>query len=157
MRRTSRAAANTRPMQAGTSAAHTACHMQTPPAVRPLRVVIVDPDHRVRQSLAGLVCCLGRDVEVAGTTADAAEALRLVDVHRPQVVLLDPRLPDVDAGLAVISALRANHPETRIVVMGWSAALEYPAVANGATAFVGKGEPPNAFLEAIVRAADATA
>lgn len=126
-------------------------HPQAPTPVT--RVVIVDPDHRVRHSLAGLVCCLGRHVEVAGTAADAGEALKLIERHRPEVVLIDPRLPDVDAGLALVAFIRSKHPQTRVVVMGWSESLEHPALASGASAYIGKGEPPNAFLEAIAAAA----
>ncbi len=118
-------------------------------ALPTIRVVIVDPDHRVRQSLAGLVCCLGRHVDVVGTAADAGDALKLIERHRPHVVLIDPRLPEVDAGLALVAMIRSQHPETRVVVMGWSETLEHPAFASGASAFIGKGEAPNAFLEAI--------
>ena len=122
----------------------------TPNSAEGIRVLIVDPDHRVRQSLSGLICCLGDRVEVVGTAAHAGEALGLVERERPDVVLIDPRLPEVDAGLAFVALLHVRHPQTRVVVMGWSESLEHPAFANGATAFIGKGDSPNAFLDAIV-------
>lgn len=123
--------------------------MNPDPVEQQVRVVIVDTDSRVRQSLAGLICCIGQHVQVVGSASEAGEALRLIERHRPEVVLIDPRLPEVDAGLALIMLLRSKYPTIRVVVMGWSESLENPAFASGATAFIGKSEPPNAFLEVI--------
>lgn len=123
--------------------------MNPDPAQQQFRVVIVDKDSRVRQSLAGLICCIGQHVEVVGSASDAGEALRLVERHRPDVVLIDPRLPEVDSGLALVALIRSKYPAMRVVVMGWSESLEHPAFASGASAFIGKSEPPNAFLDVI--------
>lgn len=133
----------------------TILNVSTAPA-GPLRVLVVDSDHRVRHSLTGLICCLGRQVEVADA-ADAGTALRLAAVHEPDVVFVDPRLPDVDAGLALIDQLRTRWPRVRLIVMGWSEALDNVSGSLGPTTFISKGDAPNAFLEAIGSAADAAA
>ena len=67
--------------------------------MRPLRVLVVDADDRVRESLAGLLA-IGDRVLVVGSAGQAATALALVREHRPDVVVVDPRLPEVDGGLA---------------------------------------------------------
>ena len=136
---------------------YTACKttmlsMRSEAPLKHLRVLVVDPDRRVRQSLSGLIGCLGRHIEVVGTAADTSSALELADSQSPQMVLLDPRLPDVDAGLALVAELRRRSPELRIIVMGWADSLEYPAIARGADGFIGKEAGPNEFLDAIRRA-----
>ena len=123
--------------------------MPSRPRLKHLRVLVVDPDRRVRQSLAGLICCLGDQVEVVGTAADTTTALDLVASSLPHLVLIDPRLPDVDVGLALVAELRRRSPNVRIIVMDWTDSLEYPALARGADAFIGKSAGANEFLDAI--------
>ena len=120
-----------------------------PSSPHQLRVLVVDTDHRVRHSLAGLIGCLGESVSVVGTAADLQSALQLIDTGRPQVVLVDPRLPDIDIGLALIGQIHARWPDVRVIVMGWSESLENPALASGASAFIGKTATANEFLDAI--------
>ena len=126
--------------------------MPSHPRPKHLRVLVIDPDRRVRQSLCGLIDCLGDRVDVVGSAADTATALQLAESESPQVVLVDPRLPDIDAGLALIAQLRERWPRLRIIVMGWADSLEYPSISRGADAFIAKAAGPNEFLEAIRRA-----
>ena len=107
------------------------------PSPTPLRVAIVDADRRVRQSLTALVP-LAAGVEVVGTAGDAVSGVGLVETTRPDVLLLDPRLPEVDAGMALLFTVRSRWPTVRIVVMSSFASLEHPCLANGAFAFVPK-------------------
>ena len=65
------------------------------------RVVIVDADRRVQQSLADLLGLTG-EVNVVGRAGDVRAALQEVERSRPDVVLVDPRLPDIEAGIALI-------------------------------------------------------
>ena len=85
----------------------------------PLRVVVVDADDRVRESLSRLLC-IGDRVEVVGTAGQTDPALDLVLATRPDIVVVDPRLPEVDSGLAFISRLRATAPDVRVLVMSGS-------------------------------------
>ena len=56
------------------------------------------------------------DVEVVGTAANGEEALALADELRPDVILMDLRMPRVD-GVEATSRLRASHPEIKVVVL----------------------------------------
>jgi len=83
--------------------------------MKPIRVVLVD-DHRiVRQGLRSI---LGPDprFEVAGEAADGAEALQVVADQRPEVVLLDLKLPDMD-GVELCRRLVETHPETAVLIL----------------------------------------
>ncbi|HET9614478.1 MAG TPA: response regulator transcription factor [Candidatus Limnocylindrales bacterium] len=88
-------------------------------APAPLRVLLVDTDERVRESLAGLLR-IGHRCLVVGSAGSADEALRLAGAATPDVVVVDPRLPGPDAGAAFIARIRAVAPDARILVLKWS-------------------------------------
>ena len=73
-------------------------------ASRPIRVLIADDQRVVREGLSMLVTLIN-DVEVVGTACDGAEAVRLAEAHRPDVVLMDLRMPGTD-GTAATADLR---------------------------------------------------
>ena len=84
------------------------------------RVVIVDADRRVLQSLSDLLGVSG-EVDVVGRATDVRAALEEIEREHPDVVLVDPRLPDVDAGMALIGGMSprlAVHP-CRRDRLGW--------------------------------------
>ena len=112
------------------------------------RVVIVDADRRVLQSLADLLGVSG-EVDVVGRAADVRAALEEIERVHPDVVLLDPRLPDVDAGMALIGGMTRAWPSIRVVMTGWGDADARP-VLNGSTCYVSKGSSPEEYVEAIV-------
>ena len=82
------------------------------------RVVIVDADRRVLQSLSDLLGVSG-EVDVVGRATDVRAALEEIEREHPDVVLVDPRLPDVDAGMALIGGMSRAWPSIRVVVTGW--------------------------------------
>src|SRR3954452_11104770 len=88
------------------------------PAGRPLKVLVVDADRRVRQSLCGLID-LADGMEIACSAADATGALAELAAHPVDLVLLDPRLPEFAAGKALVGAIRRDWPATRIVALYW--------------------------------------
>ena len=126
---------------------------QTPPfapADAP-RVVIVDDDRRVQQSLAELLRLTGR-VEVVGRANDVRSALELVEREDPDVMIVDPRLPDLEAGAALVSSLRRSRPALRIVLAGWSVTPEQPELLSTACSYVSKNGSPEEFIAAMVDA-----
>ncbi len=80
-----------------------------------MRVLIADDQRVVREGLATIVSSLA-GVEVVATAADDAEAVELASEHRPDGVLMDVRLPDLD-GVAATSAIRDRLPDTKVVVL----------------------------------------
>jgi two-component system nitrate/nitrite response regulator NarL len=115
------------------------------------RTVIVDADRRVQQSLAEVLNLTGR-VRVVGAAGDVRQGLELVEQEHPDVVILDPRLPDLAAGDAFLSGVRLAWPATQIVITGWGDRREQPAIAERASAFVSKSGSPEDFVTAVVDA-----
>ncbi|HEX5825646.1 MAG TPA: response regulator transcription factor [Candidatus Limnocylindrales bacterium] len=121
----------------------------TDPAVvpAPLRVLLVDPDDCVRESLAGLLC-IGDRCLVVGTAGTADDAVRLAAQAAPDVIVVDPRLPGIDAGAALIARLREACPVTRILVLNWAEATDDQA--SGADAYTRKTFRPHELIDAVV-------
>lgn len=115
------------------------------------RVVIVDADRRVQQSLADLLGVTG-EVRVVGRAGDVRGALELVQQELPDVVLVDPRLPDVEAGLALVAGLARAWPSMRVVMTGWSDTEGHVPLGSSESAYVSKSASPEQFAAAIVDA-----
>ena len=115
------------------------------------RVVIVDSDRRVQQSLSDVLGLTGM-VAVVGRAGDVRAALEEVERVHPDVVLVDPRLPDIEAGIALIAGMSRAWPQMRIVLTGW-ADTEGHAQLNGTpTTYVSKDGTPEDFVAAVVDA-----
>jgi DNA-binding NarL/FixJ family response regulator len=112
----------------------------------PLRVLLVDPDDRVRESLAGLLR-IGQRCLVVGSAGTVDAALRLARESAPDVVVVDPRLPGVDAGSALITNLREVAPAARVLVLNWSDSADR---TSGADAYVRKTFRPHELIDAVV-------
>ena len=80
-----------------------------------IRVLIADDHVTVREGLAAIV---GRqpDMAVVGEAASGREAVELWRIHRPDVTLLDLRMPILD-GVSVIMEIRQTEPSARVVVL----------------------------------------
>jgi DNA-binding NarL/FixJ family response regulator len=117
----------------------------------PLRVLVVDADDRVRESLTGLLAIGGRCMVVA-SAGQVGTALDLAIDHQPDVVIVDPRLPEVDGGIALIARLRADLPDVRILAMSWSDTLESAVLESGADGFVRKTFRPSELVAAVLAA-----
>ena len=116
------------------------------------RVFIADDVEALRVLWRQLLTEQG-DIEVVGEAADGEQAIAGVLETRPDVLVLDLSMPRVD-GLEVIRALRAQSPETRIVVAsGFSASRLAPlALELGAVAYFEKGGPIDALRTAVLDA-----
>lgn len=122
-----------------------------PAAADPIRVMVVDADDRVRESLSGLLA-IGDHVTVVGSAGQVASALELVADCRPDVVIVDPRLPEVERGIKFVASLRDRHPDIGVLVLCWSDAPE-PALRDcGADGFLRKTFRPTELTAAIVAA-----
>src|SRR2546426_8874482 len=89
-----------------------------PRAKSPIRLVIAD-DHELFREGLRLSLARSSDLEVVGEGGDGSEAVALTKRLRPDILLLDDALPDLD-GLAIALAIRTAVPRTRIVILtGW--------------------------------------
>ncbi len=121
-----------------------------PPAL--LRVVVVDGDDRVCESLARLLC-IDRRVETVGSAGQADEALALVSITQPDVVVIDPRLPDIETGLQLIQRLRSIAPDARLLVVIGAAAVARPDLAAAADLVVRKTYRADELIGAVMAVA----
>jgi two-component system response regulator DevR len=84
-------------------------------AVAPVRVFVVDDHELVRRGLLEVLLDAG-DIEIVGECATAAEAVRRIPAARPDVVLLDIRLPD-GSGIEVCREVRSRDPRVRALML----------------------------------------
>jgi DNA-binding NarL/FixJ family response regulator len=127
--------------------------MTQSPAV-PLRVLVADDQELVRAGFRLILEASG--VVVVGEAADGAEAVALASAHRPDVVLMDIRMPVMD-GLAATRQLTDGGPGAPKVVILTTFDLDdyvYEALRSGASGFLLK-DAPRADLIAAVRVAAA--
>jgi len=105
---------------------------------QPIRVLIID-DHEVLASSLALVLDAESDITAVGVATTLEQAHELIGSTRPDVLLLDHRMPDGD-GVAAIPRLRAQRPSLGIVVLTASAAdhVLLSAIENGASGFLSK-------------------
>jgi len=123
-----------------------------PESSAPLRVVVVDADDRVRESLSRLLC-IGDRVAVVGTAGEPEPALEVVAATKPDVVVVDPRVPESDGGATFIHRLRASAPTARVLLMSASDSAELGEVATAADGVVRKTFRATELLSAILGAA----
>ena len=114
-------------------------------APAPLRVLLVDPDECVRESLAGLLG-IGQRCMVIGSAGTADGAVNLAAETAPDVVVVDPRLPGID-GAALIARFRAVAPGSRVLVLNWS---ETADLTSGADSYVRKTFRPHELIDAVI-------
>jgi DNA-binding NarL/FixJ family response regulator len=86
-----------------------------PPPAEPIRVAIVD-DHLVLVDALQMIVQTQKDMVVVETGGTCAECLRLVARCKPQVLLLDVRLPDGD-GIDLVPAIKSISPDTNVLVL----------------------------------------
>ena len=111
-----------------------------------IRVAIADDQAMVRAGFRMIVASQ-KDMEVAGEAADGQEAIELVRREKPDVVLMDVRMPRLDG----IAATRQVADATRVVILTTFELDEYvfDALAAGASAFLLKAAPPEDLINAI--------
>ncbi|TCC51009.1 response regulator transcription factor [Kribbella capetownensis] len=80
-----------------------------------IRVLVVDDHPVVRSGLVGMLS-VTEDIEVVGEAGDGSEALTLVESARPDVVLMDLRMPRTD-GVTATGAIVSGYPSTRVLVL----------------------------------------
>src|SRR5262249_19488719 len=114
-----------------------------------IRVLIADDHLVVREGLTAILQ-MQPDMTVVGEASDGREAIDLFRQHRPDVTLMDLRMPEVD-GITAISEIRADYPNARIILLTTYEGDEdvYRGVRAGARAYLLKAGPRDELLETI--------
>ena len=120
---------------------------------RPVRILLVE-DNQVFRDALQLLLGMRADIEVVAAVADGSEALPAAEQHRPDVVLMDYRLPGMD-GVQATAALKRSHPEIGVVVLTASAnSREIEELyAVGASACLTKDQELETIVDAITPSA----
>jgi two-component system NarL family response regulator len=117
-----------------------------------IRVVVADDFPLVRE---GVVRALNQDpgIEVVAQAENGQEALTVAEQLRPDVMILDLRMPDL-GGLAVLDKLRSSQPEIRVIVMTASeqASTLLDAIAAGAAGYLSKRSTGEELRQAVITA-----
>ena len=124
---------------------------------RTIRVLLVD-DHEMVLSTMAAVMRLEPDFQVVGTAMTMEGALEQTAAHRPDVVVIDYRLPDGD-GVVATRQIREIAPEVRVVMLTGmdDPATRAEALEAGCSAFVAKGARIDDLARAVRSAAAAKA
>ncbi len=115
----------------------------------PIRILVVDDQTLFREGLRTLLS-VQPDFEVVGEAANGEEALRLAATLKPQVVLMDLRMPVLD-GVAATRRLRQSLPDSRVIVLTTFDDDEtvFDGLRAGAAGYLLKDVPTEKLVEAI--------
>jgi len=122
-----------------------------------ITLLVVDDHPVVRDGLTGMFAA-DPEFEVLGEAGDGAEAVRLALALRPDVILMDLRMPGMD-GLAAITELARRGASARVLVLTTYDTDSYvlPAIEAGATGYLLKDAPRAELLRAVREAAQGKA
>jgi len=118
-----------------------------------VRVLITDDHPVVREGLEFMLG-MNADIELVGTASDGEEALRYIPSLKPDLVLMDMRLPGPD-GAEVTTVIKERHPEVKVLILTAEADGEAlrRALAAGADGFMLKSARPPELASAILEVA----
>ena len=109
-----------------------------------IKVLVVDNQPRARNSVRALLSTWSWVAEVR-EASNGREALNLIRELRPDLVLMDVRMPEMD-GLEATAQIKAHWPQVKVVVLSIYPEYRAEALAVGADAFVAKADAPRELL-----------
>ncbi|MCB0016145.1 MAG: response regulator transcription factor [Anaerolineales bacterium] len=114
-----------------------------------VRVLITDDNRSARR---GLIALLARipEIEVLCEAANGQEAIDLMALHQPDVVLMDAQMPEMD-GLEATRRIKGTWPTVKIIVLTIHPQYRQRALAAGADAFLLKGDTAESLWHTILK------
>ena len=118
-----------------------------PPSIA--RVIVVDDHDLLRESLRSMLEC-EQDLQIVAEAKDGQEAIELCRLHRPDLVLMDVRMPRVD-GFEATRRIKEELGTTKVLIMSASNGGEYvsKAIRAGAEGYVSKDASIEEWQEAV--------
>ena len=117
-----------------------------------IRVLIADDRLTSRNGLKALLATQ-LEIEIVGEAVDGREAVQLVEQCRPDIVLMDVRMPVTD-GLEATRIIKERWPDVIVILLTMYPSYQAEALAAGADAFLVKGCAADDLLEAILNSKD---
>ncbi|WGW12799.1 response regulator transcription factor [Saxibacter everestensis] len=119
-------------------------------AVNPIRVMLVDDEPLIRAGIAAILSAEG-DLEIVAEASDGVDVVALAEEHRPDVILMDVRMPKID-GIDATRNVRqrmAKPPRILVLTTFESDDYVYQALKAGADGFLLKREHPRQIAQAV--------
>jgi DNA-binding NarL/FixJ family response regulator len=125
--------------------------VQPPDTLALVRVMVVDDDEEVREALAELLGLKG--FTLVGSAEDGSQAVTMAEDLRPDVILMDIRMPRMD-GIQATREITSKQPDVKVVMFS---AYDDPALTGsvseiGAFCYLVKGCPPSMISDVLVQA-----
>ena len=136
------------PQLSGASAVRTP-QSETMVKERMIRVLLADDETIIRAGVRSILTT-EPDIEVVAEATNGREAVELARRHRPHVVLLDIRMPDID-GLTAAGELRATNPDSAVVILTTFGEDKYieRALDQGVAGFLLKASDPRDLISGV--------
>lgn len=122
-----------------------------------IKILIADDQELIRQSLS-IILGNEPDFEVTDTVSNGVEVVRSVRKNKPDVILMDIRMPEMD-GVVCTQIIKENYPNIKIIILTTFDDDEYVfnALKNGASGYLLKGVSMKELAEAVRKVHDGTA
>lgn len=117
------------------------------PAREGLKALLAAPDPTIGRRLWDQECL---PIQVVGEANDGIQAVQLVDLLQPDVVIMDVRMPGMD-GIQATRMIKSKFDEVGVIILSMYGAHREEALQAGADAFLLKGCPPETLLECLVK------
>ncbi|WP_205402124.1 response regulator transcription factor [Streptococcus lutetiensis] len=122
-----------------------------------IRVLIADDQELIRESLK-IVLSAYPDIEVVGAVGDGTEVLEVLPTAKPDVILMDIRMPKMD-GVVCTKAVKAHFPNVKVIILTTfdDDDFIYSALKYGASGYLLKGTSMDELHDAVVTVNDGRA